>query len=365
MLTAIELFSGIGGFHAGLDQCGVEARVLSAFDINDVANRVYQYNYSSRVNPRNIASLGADFFDRLNADLWMLSPPCQPFTRNGLQKDVGDARTISFLQVLHDIKLMKNKPRYILLENVKGFETSEAHQQLVETVDSQGYHWQEFLLSPNQFTLPNQRQRLFFLAKLSEFTSPQYNRQLLRFIPESTYFDHLNLSSLSVEEIKDLNARLDERPHQREEQCKPLSHYLELLSGEELKPYLLTPAMIRKSGYLLDILDPSCHRSCCFTKSYTQYLEGTGSVICTQGTTKDLPSMEEIANNYTDAVADQLIAKQLRFFTPREILRLHGFPDSFQFPDATTLRQRYKLLGNSLNARVVSELLKYLLNNSH
>jgi len=37
------------------------------------------------------------------------------------------------------------------------------------------------------------------------------------------------------------------------------------------------------------------------------------------------------------------------------------FPESFTFPNTLSLKQQYKLLGNSLNCKVVSALIKYLL----
>lgn len=52
---------------------------------------------------------------------------------------------------------------------------------------------------------------------------------------------------------------------------------------------------------------------------------------------------------------------QLRYFTPREIANLHSFPASFSFPMHVTRRQQYALLGNSLSAAVVADLLTYLL----
>lgn len=58
----------------------------------------------------------------------------------------------------------------------------------------------------------------------------------------------------------------------------------------------------------------------------------------------------------------QIRSLKLRYFTPREIANLHSFPPSFSFPEHVTLRQRYALLGNSLSALVVAELLRYMLN---
>jgi site-specific DNA-cytosine methylase len=46
-------------------------------------------------------------FEGLNANVLMMSPPCQPFTRNGKKMDASDPRTKSFLHVMHVLKEMK------------------------------------------------------------------------------------------------------------------------------------------------------------------------------------------------------------------------------------------------------------------
>lgn len=56
-----------------------------------------------------------------------------------------------------------------------------------------------------------------------------------------------------------------------------------------------------------------------------------------------------------------LVKLKLRYFTPREIANLHGFPSTFHFPPSFSLKQCFSLLGNSLNVVVVSELIDYLL----
>ncbi|KAJ3110754.1 tRNA (cytosine-5-)-methyltransferase [Phlyctochytrium bullatum] len=51
---------------------------------------------------------------------------------------------------------------------------------------------------------------------------------------------------------------------------------------------------------------------------------------------------------------------RLRFFSPKEVAKLHGFPAHFDFPSEVTDRQRFQLLGNSLNVKVVEYLVRYL-----
>lgn len=51
---------------------------------------------------------------------------------------------------------------------------------------------------------------------------------------------------------------------------------------------------------------------------------------------------------------------KLRYFSPREVANLMGFPEEFSFPDQSTIKQRYRTLGNSINVKLVSELMRYL-----
>ena len=72
---------------------------------------------------------------------------------------------------------------------------------------------------------------------------------------------------------------------------------------------------------------------------------------------------------------ESMIPLRLRTLTPEEIVRLHGFPSEgfdyavhgiygvadmpgVRFPAHFTNRDRYKLLGNSLNAVVVAHLIR-------
>lgn len=142
----------------------IDATVVAAVEINPVANAVYSHNFpQTKVLNRNIQSLTSNFINDLHIDMIMMSPPCQPFTRNGLQKDVLDARTSSFIHLLNIIPDLHIK--YILMENVKNFEKSKMRDMFVETLSNNNFIIQEFLLSPNQFGVPNSRSRYYCLAK--------------------------------------------------------------------------------------------------------------------------------------------------------------------------------------------------------
>ena len=104
--------------------------------------------------------------------MWLLSPPCQPHTRQGMKRDCEDARSDGLLHLISLLKSLKQTPDYILLENVEGFETSQSRELLLEVLKNQQYSVQEFILSPNQFQIPNQRDRYFLIARKKAFPIP-------------------------------------------------------------------------------------------------------------------------------------------------------------------------------------------------
>lgn len=143
--------------------------------------------------------------------------------------------------------------------------------------------------------------------------------------------------------------------------CRKIDDYLEEGKDDNyFEKYLLPAKVLSKFALLLDIVNRESERSCCFTKAYGHYAEGTGSVL----KMADIDDAE-IFERYRDATDDQsksalLSVLKLRYFTPREVANLHGFPSDFCFPSSVSVKQQYRLLGNSLNVHVVTELLNCL-----
>lgn len=101
-----------------------------------------------------------------------MSPPCQPFTRNGNFKDTEDRRTDAF-QHICDIIKAQSLPElsYILMENVVGFDKSTMRDIYIETLKQAGFHYQEFIISPTSVGVANTRHRYYCIARKSkEFT---------------------------------------------------------------------------------------------------------------------------------------------------------------------------------------------------
>ena len=129
-----------------LSRSGIKAEVVQAFDWDQTACQVYNANHDNVVRKVNlhpvllvhkvteeankqvdILSLTATDLSSLNADLWLLSPACQPYTvLNPQSKGASDPRAQSFLHLIQNIlpemALSQAHPSRLLVENVAGFE---------------------------------------------------------------------------------------------------------------------------------------------------------------------------------------------------------------------------------------------------
>jgi len=190
MLRVLELFIGIGGMHCALDFLDVDYQIIATIDINPTANLVYAHNFPQiPIISRSIESISLNQWENWRADVWLMSPPCQPFTRQGKQEDLNDRRTDGFVYLMKTILTkLKSQPKYILLENVSGFESSQAHELLLETLQTNQYSYQQYLLSPIQFGIPNSRLRYYLIAKKLE-NSPENSPSLIQ--TRITNFDRL------------------------------------------------------------------------------------------------------------------------------------------------------------------------------
>ncbi|NWW52552.1 TRDMT methyltransferase, partial [Pedionomus torquatus] len=361
----------------------ISAEVVAAVDVNNLANEVYKHNFpSTPLWAKTIEGITLREFDRLSFDMILMSPPCQPFTRTGRQGDVSDPRTKSFLYILDTLPRLQKLPKYLLVENVKGFESSSARNELLRTLETCGFKYQEFLLSPTCLGIPNSRLRYFLIAKLhQEPFSFQAPGQVSLLVADKV---HEAISSSSEEKKLDPNISLDcsskmslpkgaflfkletveemerKRDQDNDSSIQMLKDYLED-ENEEMSQYFLPPKSLLRYAFLLDIVKPTCRRSTCFTKGYGHYVEGTGSVLQTAVDVQLESVFKHMEELPEEEKLMKLSALRLRYFTPREIANLHGFPLEFGFPDKVTIKQCYRLLGNSLNVQVVAKLISLLL----
>ncbi|KAL7676785.1 hypothetical protein ACOME3_003035 [Neoechinorhynchus agilis] len=152
-IRCVELFSGIGGFRCACEMINLHFETVMSLDVNTAANEVYALNFrpsKKSLVSKTVESLGVDDFTELKADLWMMSPPCQPFTRIGLQHAEKDNRCRGLQHIVHVLEHIPNPPKHILVENVKNFEESSICAHLITALQKRQYITEEYLLSPKK-----------------------------------------------------------------------------------------------------------------------------------------------------------------------------------------------------------------------
>ncbi|XP_042254919.1 tRNA (cytosine(38)-C(5))-methyltransferase [Thunnus maccoyii] len=380
-LRVLELYSGIGGMHFALKESGIPAQVVAAVDINTTANQIYRHNFpGTPLWNKTIEGLTLDDFNKLSFDMILMSPPCQPFTRIGLQGDIADPRTKSFLYLLDLLPRLCRLPRFILMENVKGFESSSARERLVKTLMKCGYTFQELMVSPTSVGIPNSRLRYFLMAKISaENACTQISSKNFEAFLHPAESDSAEQPAVlspphpdacqpekemqgchvlfKLETAMDAERKMNQNS---DLSVRQIQDFLEPKMEVNMEHYLLPPKTLLRYALILDIVRPACRRSVCFTKGYGRYVEGTGSVLqCCMET--EMESVFRGLDQYSEKEKLQRLLKlKLRYFTPREVANLMGFPQSFSFPEQIHTKQQYRVLGNSLNVVVVARLLQLL-----
>ncbi|RYH15273.1 hypothetical protein EON65_31985 [archaeon] len=119
----------------------------------------------------------------------------------------------------------------------------------------------------------------------------------------------------------------------------------------------------RQSCWCWDLVTRDSQKTACFTKGYTRYHKGTGSVLLVNGSTGMVSSIDS-EHEYDGDWVEKLLGREdayARYFSPTELLRLFGFPASFTWPSDVSKRKCYELIGNSINVTVASRLLRHLL----
>lgn len=192
-MRVLELFCGLGGCAAALHGSPA-AQIVAAIDVHPGALAAYQHSFPDHptINAE-IAFLGSQRLRAFQADLWWMSPPCQPFTRRGLGRGLEDRRCRALRFLIKHIDEIR--PPHIALENVPDFVDSDAHELLRETLLRAGYEVREWLLCPSELGVPNRRRRFYLLASLEglrpEKPLPQFSRPLYDFIDQEAHKDPL------------------------------------------------------------------------------------------------------------------------------------------------------------------------------
>lgn len=170
-LKYIDLFCGIGGFHAAADQCATKRNIdlecVLACDIDEPCQEVYHANYGTAPKG-DINELSVN--DIPDHDLLFAGFPCQPFSIIGGMRGFNDTRGTLFFEIARI--LQAKRPRAFILENVKmlvGHQQGQTMGRIMEVLHELGYRASYRVLNALDFGLPQKRERVLIVG----FLEPQ------------------------------------------------------------------------------------------------------------------------------------------------------------------------------------------------
>jgi len=168
LIKFIDLFSGTGGIRLALEQAcksfDIPTQCVLSSEIDKNACLSYELNFGEKPSSdiREIHNF-PDF------DFLLAGFPCQSFSYAGKQKGFGETRGTLFFEV--ERILREKKPKYFLLENVRGLTTHDkgrTFETIKKHLTDLGYSIDYFLLNSSNFDVPQNRVRIYIVGVLNQ-----------------------------------------------------------------------------------------------------------------------------------------------------------------------------------------------------
>ena len=182
--TFIDLFAGIGGFHAALGALGGECVYASEWDKDSA--RIYERNWNLKPDGDLTLSANAEVMNVPHHDVLVGGFPCQPFSKSGRQMGMEETRGTLFWNIAKIIEV--RKPSLVLLENVRniaGPRHIHEWEVIIKTLRDLGYRVSEqpLVVSPHQIRpeyggRPQVRERVFIAATKIPKGTPNFKRNV-------------------------------------------------------------------------------------------------------------------------------------------------------------------------------------------
>ena len=295
----IDLFCGIGGFRIAFEEAcqeqDINAKCVFSSDIDKFVQDSYGANFGERPYG-DITQI--DEKDIPDHDILFAGFPCQPFSIIGQMKGLNDTRGTLFFDIARIIK--EKEPKAFILENVKqlvGHDKGNTLKVILKSLKDLGYHFQYSVLNALDYGLPQKRERIVIVG----------HKEPIMF----TYPDPI-------------------KPF------KPLTEILE--------------TRVDKKHYASDYIKnkrKESHKSSFYPSIWHENKSG------------NISSYPFSCALRAGASYNYLLVNGKRRLTPREMLRLQGFPDWFKI--VVSDGQAKKQAGNAVPVNMIKAVVQKLL----
>jgi len=362
-VKVVDLFAGIGGFHYGIgaaaamSSMGVAPVLVS--EIEDSCRETYERNLKCNVEG-DVNKISLSSYRNLEADIVTAGFPCQPFSNSGRKLGLKDPRGRFYDRIEEIIKHFNAKS--FILENVPGMTKNGSGRlypsrladepQLIGSTmktleDKLGglrdYHVRWFEVDSSHVGSPQVRKRVYIVGVRRDLASP--SQLSYQEVFPNEFLQHNFTSIVDPEADRDVELELSQN------QAKNVRSFMKRPPAYKDGMRRVGQAYLCKGGnvgqaYHAHGMVPT------LTKIWARFLP-----IYFPHERERLPNMSE-----KEFVPDfRYYGKgRLRRASVREAMLLQGFPRDFAPHESPRLA--YEHAGNAVNAKVVREIARHLLN---
>jgi DNA (cytosine-5)-methyltransferase 1 len=356
-------------------------------EIDKFAEAIYKHNYEEGRNYGDATKIRTG--ELPDFDLLVGGFPCQAFSVAGKRRGFDDTRGTLFFEIARICR--DKRPRYILLENVKGLlshDNGKTFTTILGVLTALGYDLQWQVLNSKDFGVPQNRERVFIVGYLAgegrrqvfpigECTEGDNERfGKAKVVGSLTGGGHSGGHHSTMTILKETQKLSDAKRIRDVDGCSVTLKGLGGGQGAKTGLYAV-PDLRAPNSKKIDLAQaPDRPFQICETRTEEgkktrkeiREKEGRDSTKRGKDDKKYVPKNEDTANCLTTAkenVEKWLFeGSRVRRLTPVECERLQGFPDDWtrfgEFGD-TILEisdtQRYKCLGNAVTTNVVQAII--------
>lgn len=349
-ISLATLFSGIGAPEFAAREVFDEVETVFACEIDKFARQSYLANHEIDETKfyRDVTELDARPYAG-KIDILIGGSPCQDFSIAGQRAGENGERGNLIWQFYRVVS--EARPKTFIYENVKGFLSingGKSYQRFLDALRGLGYLCHAEILNTKDYGIPQNRERVYITGFLN---ADEYYAFSLA--PKTGCGRLADFLDASVEEKYFLVDRA-------------LAHFRSKDTNENIANTLTTNPGHRRTDTFIKIvgeLDAKGNES--IRRIYDTC--GIAPTMTTRHTPKILQKTRGFNKGYELETCptisssgfernNLLKAERIRKLTPRECLRLQGFPESFKIVVSDT--QAYKQAGNAMSVNVVKMILE-------
>ena len=311
-MKLISLFSGAGGLDKGFHNAGFRTVIANEYDKKICPT--FRANFpDTTLLEKDIRDIPSDIFQKNPAGI-IGGPPCQSWSEAGSLKGIDDARGQLFYEYIRILR--DTQPLFFVAENVSGMlakRHSEAVIGFLKLFDEAGYDVNLKMLNANDFDVPEDRDRVFYIGFRKdlgiydyEYPTPQKHKPTLR---------------EAIWDLQETAIPAREKNHTNGEDC-----------------------IIPNNEYFVGAYSPIF-----MSRNRVRSWDEPGFTVQASGRQCQLhpqaPKMEKIEKNLQRFIPGK--EHLYRRMTVREVARVQSFPDDYKFI-YDDVNYGYKMIGNAV-----------------